>query len=241
MKAVAKTDVGRKRKVNQDYMFACESSIGILPNLFMVADGMGGHNAGDVASRCCVETMVEQIEKSKFQTPISILEEAIKAANSTISEQALLDSNLRGMGTTLVAATIIASEMYVANIGDSRAYLINDKISQITEDHSLVEEMVREGEIEKNSARSHPNKNIITRALGTSKTVLADFFEVTLKQKDIALLCSDGLTNMLDDEVIFDIVSRHASDIEAAAEKLIEKANEFGGLDNIAVVLVKKE
>ena len=241
MKAVAKTDVGRKRKVNQDYMFACKSDIGILPNLFMVADGMGGHNAGDVASRCCVETMVEQIEKSKFQTPISILEEAIKAANRTISEQALLDSNLRGMGTTLVAATIIGTEMYVANIGDSRAYLINDKISQITEDHSLVEEMVREGEIEKNSARSHPNKNIITRALGTSKTVLADFFEITLKENDIALLCSDGLTNMLDDEVIFDIVSRYVSDIETAAEKLIEKANEFGGLDNIAVVLVKKE
>lgn len=240
MKAVAKTDIGRKRKVNQDYMFACESKIGVLPNLFMVADGMGGHNAGDVASRCCVETMIDQIKRSKYQTPISILEEAIKVANKTISEQAICNSSLRGMGTTLVVGTIINSEMYIANIGDSRAYLINEKITQITEDHSLVEEMVREGELEKNSARSHPNKNIITRALGTSKTALADFFEVTIKENDIALLCSDGLTNMLDDEVIFEIVSQYAKDLETAAEKLIEKANEFGGLDNIAVVLVKK-
>lgn len=240
MKAFAKTDVGRKRKVNQDYMFACENKIGSLPNLFMVADGMGGHNAGDVASRCCIETILEQVEKSQFQTPISILEQAIKAANQIIAEQAVINSNLRGMGTTLVAATIIDSEMYVANIGDSRAYIINDKIKQITEDHSLVEEMVKEGEIEKNSARSHPNKNIITRALGASKLVLADFFEITLQEGDIVLLCSDGLTNMLDDEKIYDIISQNASNVEIAVQKLIDEANEFGGLDNIAVVLVKK-
>lgn len=239
MQAFSITDVGRKRQINQDYIFSCENAIGSLPNLFIVADGMGGHKAGDFASKCCVETIVDTIKKSKLKTPIGIIEEAITSANTKIVEEASANIDLEGMGTTVVIAVVIEDNVYVANIGDSRLYLITDGIRQITEDHSLVEAMIRTGEIGREEARNHPNKNVITRAVGTNRLVLADFFEIQINEGDVLLLCSDGLSNMLEDDEIFSIVQKNADSMEEAGKELVDQANENGGKDNIGIVLVK--
>lgn len=234
----SRTDIGQVREVNQDYAFCQDTVIGNLPNLFIVADGMGGHKAGDIASRYCVENVTESIRQSQRKTPISILEEAIKTANKAVMKKSESKEEYHGMGTTFVAATVIGYSIYIANIGDSRAYLIADTIQQITEDHSLVEAMVKIGDLERKDARMHPRKNIITRALGTNENVIADFFEVPIKEGNILLLCSDGLTNMLEDEEIFNII-KTSEKLETAGERLIQQANLHGGKDNIAVVLVK--
>ena len=235
------TDVGIKRKVNQDYVYCREEQIGYLPNLFIVADGMGGHNAGDFASRTCVNAITEFIkENTELKTPVSILEAAIKFANTTIINEAQGKEEYEGMGTTLVAMTIIDDTMYVANIGDSRLYVIDKEktdIRQVTEDHSLVEEMVKNGEVERKNARFHPNKNIITRALGATESVSADFFEVSLNES-IIVLCSDGLSNMMDDDEIMRTVLENEDNFEDAGRSLVQKANEYGGKDNISVIIV---
>lgn len=239
MKAFSITDIGKIRSVNQDYVFRSENAIGHLPNLFLVADGMGGHKAGDLASRYCVELMIEQVKKSSFRTPVSILEEAIQTANEGVLKKALTSADYEGMGTTLVAATLAGDELYIANIGDSRAYLVGKEMKQITEDHSLVEAMVKTGGLERKDAKSHPNKNIITRALGTNRMVQADFFELSLRHDDIILMCSDGLTNMIEDDELYDIIQNGKQNLEITAKKLIETANQYGGRDNISVVLIE--
>jgi serine/threonine protein phosphatase PrpC len=238
LKTFSITDIGKKRRVNQDYVFCEENVIGELPNLFIVADGMGGHNAGDYASRFCVEFFSKKIRESKLASPIDIIESALEETNDTLRSKAHEQSELEGMGTTFVVATIIYNVLYVANIGDSRLYLINDNIKQITEDHSLVEAMVKNGELNRSQARVHPNKNVITRALGAFKTVEPDFFEVDLNSGDTVLMCSDGLTNMLEDETIEKVVKENDNP-EAAAEKLVRYANLNGGKDNIAIVIIK--
>lgn len=239
MKAFSATDVGQKREVNQDYIYCNENAVGALPNLFIVADGMGGHNAGDFASRFCVENMVETLQLSSEKTIIGMIENAITETNEKLILQSKEKVGLEGMGTTLVLATISEHIMYVANIGDSRLYLINDTIKQITQDHSLVEEMVKTGEIKKEEARFHPKKNIITRAIGANNNVIPDFFEISVKEDDIILLCSDGLSNMLDDQELYQIVHQYKDDLKKAVEVLLLRANECGGKDNIAVVLVQ--
>ena len=237
MKAYSATDVGQKREMNQDYVYCNPESVGALPNLFIVADGMGGHNAGDFASRFCVESIVSNISNSSEKTVIGMIENAIKETNELLIQQSRTESDLEGMGTTLVLATVIEHMMYVANIGDSRLYLINDTIKQITEDHSLVEEMVKTGEIKKEEARFHPKKNIITRAVGANAKVVADFFEVNVNENDIILLCSDGLSNMIDDSEIFNLVHQNKDNLKVGVEQLIKRANECGGKDNIAIVI----
>ena len=239
MKAFSITDIGEKRRINQDYVFCEENAIGNLPNLFIVADGMGGHNAGDYASRFCVEFFTQRIRESNEASPIVMIESAIKETNEILRLKAQEQSDLEGMGTTFVVATIFGNEMYVANIGDSRLYVIGKEIKQITEDHSLVEAMVKTGELGKDEARSHPNKNIITRALGANANVEPDFFEVNLEDGDIVLMCSDGLTNMLEDETIERIIMENPDNPETAAETLVKNANQNGGKDNIAVVVIK--
>lgn len=240
MKAFSITDVGAKRKTNQDCVYCEENAVGNFPNLFIVADGMGGHNAGDLASRTCIDCVTEKIRTSGRKTPVSCMEEAISYANEEIYRMAQEKEELEGMGTTLVGATLVEHCLYVANIGDSRLYVIDDKeIRQITEDHSLVEAMIRNGEIERREARFHPNKNIITRAIGTGRLVESDFFEVEVKAGDIVLLCSDGLSNMMDDEDMMYIIRRYNEDIETAGKKLVEKANECGGKDNISLILIQ--
>ena len=238
MKAYAKTDIGSKRTMNQDSVYCNENSVGSFQNLFIVADGMGGHKAGDYASRLCVEKMVDSIKKSKSVTPVTILEEAVTGANTDVLAEAKTNVEYEGMGTTMVACTLQENTLYIANIGDSRLYIINDDIKQITKDHSWVEEMVKKGEITESQARMHPQKNIITRALGIDETVHADYFEVDVRPDDKILMCSDGLTNMVEDDDIEYIV-RHSSSIEKAVENLVAKANENGGKDNITVILVQ--
>ena len=204
MNAFATTDVGIERNVNQDYVYAKLDDIGCLPNLFIVADGMGGHKAGDTASRYTVETLVEY----------------------------------NGMGTTLVVASIFDNTLRVANVGDSRLYVIGEDIIQITRDHSWVEEMVQRGEIDRKAARTHEKKNVITRAIGGYDTVEAEMFSVDLKKEDMILMCSDGLTNMLEDQEIFHII-KSSHDIREAAERLVSRANDNGGRDNISVILIE--
>ena len=234
------TDIGRKRQLNQDYVFTCVVPLGNLPNLFVVADGMGGHKAGDYASKCTVETIVEEVAKSKKKEPVAILDDAIQCANRLIRKKSLEDENLDGMGTTVVASTYLDGILYVANVGDSRLYVIGDDIKQITRDHSLVEEMVRMGGIDRAAARNHPDKNIITRAIGAASSVNVDYFEVALKPEDIVLMCSDGLTNMIEDKDILEIV-RTEGDLKTKADLLIKTANENGGKDNIAVLLMQPD
>lgn len=240
MKAVAKTDVGKKRSMNQDFFYCNENMVGSFQNLLIVADGMGGHKAGDHASKLCVESMVKTIEASKHTTPVSIFEEAVEKANKTIYEAARENIAYEGMGTTMVACTLFDGKMYVANIGDSRLYLIRKNIRQITDDHSLVEELVKQGNLTAREARVHPQKNIITRALGIDEEVSADFFEIETKKDDIILLCSDGLSNMLEDDDL-EYVVKNSDSLEKASEVLIQKANQNGGDDNITAVLAKVE
>lgn len=239
MDTFSMTDTGRLRNSNQDCLFCEENAVGKFPNLFLVADGMGGHKAGDLASRLCIDEIVKQIRDSQARTPVSAFEQAISVANACVYERSMEDFELAGMGTTIVGAMIENKTAYIVNIGDSRLYRLHDKLEQITVDHSLVEEMVQSGEIQKEEMRTHPNKNIITRALGTGNLVRPDCFEVKVEEGDVLLLCSDGLTNMVDDHDIEEIVKRHKEDMKLAGENLVRQANEAGGKDNISVILVR--
>ena len=237
LKVCSKTDIGRKRSINQDCVYSCSVPIGNLSNLFIVADGMGGHKAGDYASAYTVNCIEREVEASEKESPVKILSDAIKCANEEIFKKATSEEDFSGMGTTVVASTVVDSTMYVANVGDSRLYLLNDSIKQITRDHSLVEEMIRIGEIKREDARLHPDKNIITRAVGAEPQVMIDFFEIDLKEGDVVLMCSDGLTNMVEDSEILSIV-KAAKNIDQAANDLVKMANHNGGKDNIGIVLV---
>lgn len=238
LKSYAVTDIGHRRQINQDFVYLSETPVGNLPNIFIVADGMGGHNAGEFASRYAVETIVEEVKASFERNPTIILSKAINKANTYIRQKAGEDKALMGMGTTIVIATCIGKYLEVANVGDSRLYLINDRIEQVTIDHSLVEEMIQRGGIDRKSARNHPDKNIITRALGARNTIEADFFNLELEAGDIVLLCSDGLTNMVEDEEIRKILKSGGS-LKERAEALVRMANDNGGKDNISVIIIE--
>lgn len=238
LRSYAVTDIGHRRQINQDFVYLSETPVGNLPNIFIVADGMGGHNAGEFASRYAVETIVEDVKNSSERNPAVILSKAINKANAYIRQKADGDKALMGMGTTIVIATCIGKYLEVANVGDSRLYLINDTIEQVTIDHSLVEEMIQRGGIDRKSARNHPDKNIITRALGARNTIEADFFNLELEAGDIVLLCSDGLTNMVEDEDIRKILKSGGS-LKERAETLVRMANDNGGKDNISVIIIE--
>ena len=229
MQTFSLTDKGRTRNTNQDYVFCEENAVGSFPNLFIVADGMGGHNAGDTASRMCVEEVVSQIEQST----------KVAAANQKVFHASISDKALKGMGTTIVATVVFGDTAYIVNVGDSRLYVYKDTFRQVTIDHSLVEEMVQSGKLHKEDMRTHPNKNIITRALGTNSEVKADCFEIEVDEGDVLLLCSDGLSNMLEDEKIERIIRSNREDMEEAGKQLVQAANEAGGKDNISVVLIQ--
>lgn len=238
MKTFSKTDVGMKRDVNQDYVFTSEKPIGNIPNLLVVADGMGGHKAGEFASKFAVETLVQELEQSREQGPEAMMKKAILSANHKLIETAKQNVRLEGMGTTVVAATVIEHTLYFANVGDSRLYLLNDEIKQLSRDHSFVQEMVRLGGIRAEDARNHPDKNIITRAVGAKEKLEVDFFEYRLKKGDVIVMCTDGLSNMVEDEEILRIV-KSSRDVVEAVERLVERANYNGGSDNIGVVVAE--
>lgn len=238
MKSYCVTDVGQRRSTNQDFVYASQRPVGNLPNLFVVADGMGGHKAGDKASSYTVEVLLSDIRENPDNNPIKIIRSAIESANSKVLEISNSSEEFAGMGTTLVVTTIIGNYLYVANVGDSRLYLIGEQIQQVTKDHSLVEEMVRIGEINREQAKNHPDKNIITRAIGARNRVAIDFFDMKLQPGDVILMCSDGLSNMLEDKVIEKIV-KSGSDLSWSGNELVARANQNGGKDNIAVVLIE--
>ena len=238
MKSFLMTNTGRERDVNQDYVYMTNEPVGILPNLYIVADGMGGHNAGDFASRFAVKVLLEDLESKSGGHPEQLIRDAVAVVNKKLIEEAAHDSGMDGMGTTLVVATMIDNTMYFANVGDSRLYLIRDNIHQLTCDHSLVQEMVRMGGMGEEEAKNHPDKNIITRAIGAKEGVEVDLFEQRLEQEDIILMCTDGLSNMVEDEEIYKIV-KSSRDLVEGVERLIEKANENGGRDNIGVILIE--
>ena len=240
MNSCAQTDVGKVRKINQDAVFASEDSVGILPNLFLVADGMGGHKAGDFASSFAVRYMVSLAGETREKSAVAALRTIIEQTNTLLFEQSIRSPELEGMGTTLVAAFVENQILYVANVGDSRLYLLRDRLEQITRDHSYVEEMVSLGKIERGSEAYRSQKNIITRAVGIGPVVEPDLFEIPLECGDLILLCSDGLTNMVGDEEICTILKADGT-LEEKADVLIRRANENGGKDNIAVVLLKPQ
>ena len=237
MKACALTDTGRVRTANQDYVYASVEPVGSLPNLFVVADGMGGHQAGDYASRYIVENLVSYLQYTENSQIVPLLREGILKVNTMLYQESKEKPELSGMGTTLVAAVADENTLYVANVGDSRLYLVRDRIRQVTRDNSYVEELVSLGRLERGSKDYKDKKNIITRAVGTEDKLLVDFFEVGLEPGDFILMCSDGLSNMLEDVEMEEIVGSDL-ELEEKAEKLITVANDNGGKDNIAVVLV---
>ena len=237
MYSVALTDVGRKRLVNQDTVYISDTPIGVLPNLYIVADGMGGEKAGDYASKSLIGYMLTYIEHT-IKMPVTAIQGAIEYANANLFAEGSKNPNLSGMGTTVVAASIIDNILHVFNVGDSRCYVLDENsISQITKDHSLVEMLVSKGEITRESAEYKENKSKITRAVGAEERVLIDSFEVDLVGNEYVLLCSDGLTNMVDDRKIFNIISSSAG-VKSSAKRLVEEANLSGGSDNISILLI---
>ena len=226
----ARSDVGRVRDGNED-------SYLIQDPFYVVADGMGGHLAGDVASRIAVQTISEKIEAGSANTP-SGLEDAVKAANGTIWQQAQQDASLHGMGTTCTLIFVTESEIHLAHVGDSRAYLLRDgELSQLTEDHTLVGRMVKEGRLQPEEAERHPQRNIVTRALGVDDNVDVDLTSIDVRKGDTVLICSDGLTSMIDARAIKDVLLRE-KDPQRAADALVDLANEAGGEDNITTVVL---
>lgn len=237
MKISSATSVGKIRAVNEDSFFVSE--IGSLgATLAVVADGMGGHNAGEVASAEAVNTLKDSIVETNI--PIKeLLLQAIQCANNSVYKMSKKTPTLHGMGTTVTACVIKGDKVTAAQVGDSRLYLIrNSEITQITKDHSLVEMLLDSGEITKEDAKHHPQKNVITRAIGTESYVEADIYEFSLKRDDILLLCSDGLVNMVEDEKILSLITK-CDDFGALADILVKEAETAGGHDNITVVLIK--
>ena len=233
-KTVSKTDIGLKRELNQDYVFTADCPVGKLPNLYLVADGMGGHQKGEVASAMAVEIISDFITNKKCSVV-----QSIDAANKEIYKKSSLEEFF-GMGTTVVMCLIEDKKAVFANVGDSRLYLMEDSLMQITVDHSLVQEMIKIGELSKEDARLHPDKNIITRAVGAGRDINADYFEFTITKDSILLMCSDGLSNMVADDQIA-VLLKSAVEPEKIGKKLIETANRNGGKDNIAVIVINSK
>ncbi len=239
MHSFGRTDIGKKRNINQDYIFFSDEMVGCFPNLYIVADGMGGHRAGDKASSYAVTRFVDLAGKESLEVPFLTMGKLIRQVNEEIFRMSETQDQYAGMGTTFVAATVIDDTVYVMNIGDSRLYYCqNDEFRQITMDHSLVEELVRAGELKREESRYHPQKNIITRALGVSGSLEPDYFMVRISGGGKILLCSDGLSNMVEDHELHKIVSSE-NDPEKIVDKCIEEANFYGGHDNIAVVAAR--
>lgn len=238
MRIVAKTDIGKMRPNNQDSYAAGELSNSVA--WAVVCDGMGGASGGNVASSTAVKIISERITSSykdsmNYNSIKNMLTSAIAAANIEVFDESKADESLAGMGTTVVAAILTGNSVYVAHAGDSRAYILsNGKLSQLTKDHSFVQEMVDTGRLTPDEAKEDPRKNIITRALGVDDELRVDFCEEFIDKNDIVLICTDGLTNYLSDEDIVSLTSD--GDFENYAEKLVARANENGGGDNITVV-----
>ncbi len=243
MKVFTKTDVGQARSMNQDSLLVSENNDKGL-NLYILADGMGGYKGGEIASKVAV-TAVKKYITEKFDTIskdkesiLDLIDDSIDFANSAIYDESEQDEELQDMGTTLEVLLIYKSKVYIGHIGDSRIYRIRKgKMKKITTDHSYVEKLIQDGEITREEAYNHPKKNLLIKALGTDKVVEPDLLYTVLNKNDILLMCSDGLTNMIRENEILDIIlsSEEQKDV---TEILVDKANEAGGLDNISVIII---
>ncbi|UJF35276.1 Stp1/IreP family PP2C-type Ser/Thr phosphatase [Paenibacillus hexagrammi] len=239
MKMVSRTDIGKVRMVNEDRAAIHKELNGL--SLAIVADGMGGHQAGDIASTMAIELIETGLQGIHWGMPVeeckAVMKQAIETANEKIYEFASQRENYHGMGTTVVACIASQELLIIGHIGDSRAYKIDsDTITQLTEDHSLVYELVKTGQITLEEADHHPRRNWITRALGTEPTVEVDLYEVAWRKGETILICTDGLSGLVDPAFIKEIVKSHP-DIEEAATKLVASALDAGGDDNVTVVL----
>lgn len=240
MKFFGKTNTGKRRQINQDCFFASDKPIGDFPNLFLVADGVGRGSGGEYASRHTIDVIVNYFERVRdTYTKGQLFHSAINIANLDLYNKSRSDSNYYETGTTLVGGYIENDRLSIINIGDSRCYKISDTIKQISYDHSYAEELVRKGEIERGSPDYDATKNSIVRAVGAEPKIKIDYFDLILEKDDYILFCSDGLTNMLTNQEILDIVKTEKLTIEDKVNKLIDKANEAGGKDNITAVLVQ--
>ena len=234
MKAIFKSDIGKVRKINQDWAeirnFQDNSC------LVVVCDGIGGTSGGEVASKAAALEVCDYFEKNQKLEIKSRILESIKSANDKILQIAKSDNKISDLGTTCVVAFLKNNYLYVANVGDSRAYLISEnKIKQITNDHSVVNELLMQGKITSDEAKIANNKNIITRALGSLNSI-PDFYEMNIKNNDKILICTDGLTNCLSNEEIYDILTKNSP--EKAVDVLINNANQNGGTENITAALI---
>lgn len=240
MESYGKKDIGCVRSENQDSIFFTDEPIGMLRNLYIVADGMGGHNAGAYASSFVTDELVANARKSQGWDVVAFLENVLKQLNAELLRKGANESAYAGMGTTAVAASEKDGVLYVVNVGDSRLYHIHHgEMKQITVDHSYVQELISAGVIKKEEGKNHPNKNMITRAVGAPQLLNVDHFIVPLENEDYVLLCSDGLHGMLEDEEIKELILMENQTLEDKTNALIEKAKQKGGKDNIAVVLMK--
>ena len=240
MLVFANTDIGKAREINQDYYYIPEQDSNL--QLFILADGMGGYTGGEIASKLATLSVKEYINKEfdlikkDAESIIDLIKRAIEKANKDIYIEGQQKEELKQMGTTLEVCLIYNNRIYIGHIGDSRIYRIrNQKINKITMDHSYVEQLVQEGKITAEEAKNHPKKNMLIKALGCSLEVEPDIFEEEFLKQDIILMCTDGLSNMLDENEIYDIINEN---IETAGTKLINIANKRGGHDNISVVII---
>ncbi len=240
--ASGNTDIGRKRKTNQDSFH-----IGLEKKIFIVADGMGGHNGGDIASQMAVKVFPEFLAKNIELEPVSLLTESIKESNRSIKDFGETHPELVGMGTTIVSFYFRGHNVYIGNVGDSRAYLINNKkIYQLSRDHSLVQEKLNYGVYNREQAALDPQKNVLVRTVGFEDEVDVDVFTYKVNKNDIFLCCSDGLHGKVSDEDILYLVNKYIPDPAIATQKeadqvvksLIAQANDNGGQDNITAILI---
>ena len=235
IRKAGETNVGRKRNHNEDSYLIVHDQL-----LYIVADGMGGHAAGEVASRISIEAL-DTWTRELVDAPQNVLVDAFFNANAQVIAAADEDKKLRGMGATLVAAIFYHDHFITANIGDSRLYLVSgDEIRQVTFDHSYVQELVRRGFLTAEEARNHPRKNVITRCIGTEASFEPDVFYTRWNPRDLAILCSDGLTDALREEDMLDLV-RQEEDLDALCRAMADSAFAKGSADNISLVLVRNE
>lgn len=240
--ASGNTDIGRKRKTNQDSFH-----LGLETKLFMVADGMGGHNGGDIASQMAVKVLPDYIEHNLSMEPVPLLSGSIKESNRSIKQFGETHPELVGMGTTIVSFYFRGQNIYIGNVGDSRAYLVSQKkIYQLSRDHSLVQEKLNYGIYDREQAALDPQKNVLVRTVGFEDNVEPDVFIYKVNKNDIFLCCSDGLHGKVSDEDILYLVNKHIPDPATATQKsadnavqaLIDQANDNGGQDNITTIVV---
>lgn len=239
MEVFSKTDVGKQRNSNQDACFT--GRLYENTTLVIVCDGMGGANAGNVASEMAIKCISDYVGKS-FRRKMDendmaeMLKNALISANIEIYDTSRKNSDFSGMGTTAVVSIVKNDKAVICHVGDSRAYLVNDSVTQLTKDHSIVQSLIESGKLTPDEAKTHPRKNVITKALGAEEDIIPDILTVDLKEKDNLLFCTDGLTNYVENPDILNIFT--TNEINSVATALVERANQNGGGDNITVVTI---